>query len=114
LSDSRLADLLEQMRASAGDALSFVEGMGREDFLNDKRTQHAVVMCLHIIGEAAKKILDGFPEFVALRPEIRLEEMHGIRNRIAHGYVLIDQERVWDTVQLDRPTLTEQINRDVS
>jgi uncharacterized protein with HEPN domain len=54
LSDSRLADLLEQMRASARDALSFVEGMGKEEFKNDKRTQHAVVMCLHIIGEAAK------------------------------------------------------------
>jgi uncharacterized protein with HEPN domain len=54
LSDSRLADLLEQMRASARDARSFVEGMGKEEFMNDKRTQHAVVMCLHIIGEAAK------------------------------------------------------------
>ena len=109
MSDSRLADLLEQMGGSAGDALSFVEGMGKEEFLGDKRTQHAVVMCLQIIGEAAKKVLDGFPEFVALRPEIRLEEMRGIRNRIAHGYVLIDQERVWDTVQEDLPVLIEQV-----
>jgi uncharacterized protein with HEPN domain len=109
LSDSRIADLLERMRASAGDALGFVEGMGKEEFLGDKRTQHAVVMCLQIIGEAAKKILDGFPEFATLRPELRLGEMRGIRNRIAHGYALFDQERVWDTVREDLPMLIEQI-----
>jgi uncharacterized protein with HEPN domain len=109
LSDTRLADFLDQMRPSAGDALGFVEGLSREEFLTDKRTQHAVVMCLQIVGEAAKKVLDGFPEFVAQRPEIRLEEMRGIRNRIAHGYVLIDQERVWETVREDLPVLMEQL-----
>ncbi len=66
-------------------------------------------MCLQIIGKSARKVLDGFPESSALRPEIRLSEMRGIRNRIAHGYVLIDQERVWETVLEDLPALIAQL-----
>ena len=109
MNESRLSDYLDQMRASAADAVSFVEGMGRSDFLDDRRTQHAVTMCLQIIGESAKQILERHPEFAVARPEIRLGEMRGIRNRIAHGYVLIDQDRVWDTVTEDLPDLLRQL-----
>jgi uncharacterized protein with HEPN domain len=45
-----------------------------------------------------------------LHPEMRFAEMRGIRNRIAHGYVLIDQERVWEAVKDDLPVLIEQVN----
>ena len=35
---------------------------GERDFLEDKRTQQAVIMSL-IIGEAATKLMDGYPQF---------------------------------------------------
>ena len=109
MNGSRLSDYLDQMRASAADAVSFVEGMGKSDFPEDRRTQHAVTMCLQIIGESAKQILEKYPEFALERAEIRLGEMRGIRNRIAHGYVLIDQDRVWDTITADLPDLLRQL-----
>ncbi|WP_366144655.1 HepT-like ribonuclease domain-containing protein [Acidithiobacillus sp.] len=35
-----------------------LEGLGKIDFINDKRTQQAVIMNLIIIGEAATKVMD--------------------------------------------------------
>jgi uncharacterized protein with HEPN domain len=41
MSETRLADYLDHIGQSARDALSFVDGMSKEDFLADKRTQQA-------------------------------------------------------------------------
>jgi uncharacterized protein with HEPN domain len=41
MTDHRLGDYLDHMRQAAGDALIFVEGLSKEDFLDDKRTQQA-------------------------------------------------------------------------
>lgn len=38
MSDRRLADYLSHMLQASSDACSFVEGMDKEDFLEDKRT----------------------------------------------------------------------------
>ena len=100
-----LAALLDQIRVAATDACAFVEGMSKDDFLADKRTQNAVIMSLMVIGEAAKKINDRFPEFVADRGEIPWLNIRGMRNRIAHGYFDINLETVWVTVQRSLPDL---------
>lgn len=57
MSENRLPDYLDHMQQAATDACSFVDGMGKEDFLEDKRTQQAVIMSLIIMGEAAIKIM---------------------------------------------------------
>lgn len=54
MSDERLIRLLEQLQQAAGDACAYVEGLSREDFFADKRTQQAVVLNLLIIGEIAE------------------------------------------------------------
>jgi len=46
VSESRLADYLDHNRQTAADACKFVEGMTREAFIADRRTQSAVVMSL--------------------------------------------------------------------
>lgn len=38
--------------------------MTQGEFLDDKRTQQAVIMSLIIVGEAATKTMDGYPAFV--------------------------------------------------
>ena len=40
----RLADYLDHMRQAVADACGFVENMSETEFLQDKRTQQAVVM----------------------------------------------------------------------
>ena len=104
-----LTDYLGHMQVAASDACSFVEGLDQADFLDDKRTQSAVVMSLIVIGEAATKVMAQFPEFAAKKSEISWRSMRGMRNRIAHGYFDINLEVVWDTVQTALPTLLLQL-----
>lgn len=109
MSGNRLPDYLEHMRQAASDACSFVEGMDKDAFLADKRTQQAVIMSVIIIGEAATKVMDGYAEFALTHPEVQWRGMRGMRNRIAHGYFDINLDVVWDTVQLAFPDLLKQL-----
>lgn len=99
MSESRLPDYLDHMRQAATDACSFVEGLSKDDFLADKRTQQAVIMSLIIIGEAATKVMDGYADFAQAHPEVPWRSMRGMRNRITHGYFDINLDVMWDTVQ---------------
>lgn len=109
MSESRLADYLEHMQQAATDACGFVDGLSKEAFLTDKRTQQAVVMSLIIIGEAATKVMDGYGQFAEAHPEVPWRAMRGMRNRIAHGYFDINLDVVWDTVQTALPELLRKL-----
>lgn len=104
-----LPDYLEQMCQAATDASTFVAGLSQADFLEDKRTQQAVVMSLIIIGEIATKIMDHYAEFAQAHPQVPWRSMRGMRNRIAHGYFEINLEVVWATVQTALPELLAQL-----
>jgi len=109
MNDLRLCDYLDHVQQAATDACSFVEGLSKNDFLADKRTQQAIVMNLIIIGEAATKVMDRHPEFTQAHPAVPWRSMRGMRNRIAHGYFEINLDVVWDTVQMALPQLLKQL-----
>ncbi|MBS0495429.1 MAG: DUF86 domain-containing protein [Proteobacteria bacterium] len=109
MNENRLADYLEHMRQAATDACAFVQGMAQDDFRQDRRTQQAVIMSLIIVGEAATKVMDGYPEFAGAHAQVPWRSMRGMRNRIAHGYFDINLDVVWDTVQTALPQLLEQL-----
>ena len=107
---NRLADYLDHMRQAIADAQSFTEGLAQADFMQDKRTQQAVVMSLIVLGEAATKVMDQQPAFAAEHNHIPWRSMRGMRNRIAHGYFDINLEVVWETVQSSLPLLKIQLD----
>ena len=107
--ENRLPDYLDHIQQAASDALSFVRGMSKDDFLTDKRTQQAVIMSLIIIGEAATKVMDGYAEFVQAHAEVPWRSMRNMRNRMAHGYFDINSDVVWTTVQEWLPELLRQL-----
>ena len=106
MSENRLPDDLDHIQQAATDAHSFVEGMARDDFLADKRTQQAVIMSLIVIGEAATKVMDGYAEFTQAHADVPWRSM---RNRMAHGYFDINLDGVWETVQQWLPELLKQL-----
>ena len=108
-SAERLTLWIEQMGEAAGNACGFIEGMDFAAFEGDKRTQQAVVLNLLLIGEAAARIVESVPTFVAAHPEIPWASMRGMRNRIAHGYFELDIKVVWDTVGSALPALSRQL-----
>jgi uncharacterized protein with HEPN domain len=99
MSENRLPDYLDHIQQAAVDARSFVEGLAKDDFLADKRTQQAVIMSLIIIGEAATKVMDGYAEFSQAHSEVPWRSMRNMRNRMAHGYFDINLDVVWETAQ---------------
>ncbi len=106
---NRLPDHLERMLEAAQQVLAYVEGYEKPDFMEDKRTQQAVVLNLILMGEEATKVLANFSEFADANPGVPWRSMKGMRNRIAHGYYEINMDTVWDTVQQALPTLVVQL-----
>ena len=53
MTEEDAAVLLEQMLDAAQCAVSYVEGLSKADFLDDRRTREAVALNLMVIGELA-------------------------------------------------------------
>ena len=79
-----------------------------ESFLEDEKTQDAVMFNLIIIGEATNRIADEFQES---HPEIPWSSMIGIRNVIVHGYDQVKLQIVWDIIHRDLAPLKEKVSK---
>ena len=107
MSKFRLADYLDHLKEAAALALSYVEGMTEADFMDDQRTQQAVLMNLIILGETATRIHQKYGSFVEKHQEIPWRQMSAMRNRIAHGYFEIEFRIVWEILQENAPQIVE-------
>ena len=105
----RLTDYVDHIHQAALEVMEFIQGMDRPTFMADRRTQHAVIRCLTIIGEAAMKIMDTHTEFTKKHPEVPWQRMRGMRNHMVHGYFDINLDMVWDTVVESIPALLEKL-----
>ena len=86
----------------------FLSGVDEKTFtLTDTTEKHyAVVRSLEIIGEAASRTS---AELRNEHPEIKWGSMIGMRNKIAHEYLDVDYQVVWETARLDLPPLGDSI-----
>ncbi|MCY4575356.1 MAG: DUF86 domain-containing protein [Chloroflexi bacterium] len=87
-------------------ALSYVADMDQSGFLSDALTYDAVLRNIELIGEAATHIPNDVRDS---QPEIEWRSIVGARNQVAHGYLGIDDDVVWDIIKNDLPTLTGQL-----
>ena len=104
-----IEDYLDHIEEAATLATEYVKDMTRRSFLDDRKTQQAVIYNIMIIGEAATQLINEYPDFVATHPDIPWREMRGIRNRMAHGYYELDLTIIWDTVTTYLDRLIQQI-----
>lgn len=91
------------------DAISSIESYSVssfDTFLEDEKTQDAIMYNLIIIGEAANKISDEFREE---HPEIPWPSIIGTRNVIIHGYDQVKLQIVWDIIQRNLQSLRESL-----
>ena len=94
-------DYLEDIHEAMTVACRFVEGMDYASFVDDRRTNFAVIRAIEIMGEAAKNV----PADVRERfPEIPWQDMSRMRDKIIHSYFGVQLEVVWDTVSADIPS----------
>jgi uncharacterized protein with HEPN domain len=99
------ATLLD-IASAATRILSFIDGLIREDFLEDTKTQSAVLHQLLVLGKATKRLSD---EFRDEHSEIEWRLMAGMRDILIHAYDTVDLDEVWKTATEDVPDLLSQI-----
>ncbi len=90
------------MRDAAREALGFAAGRERADLDHDRMFSRGLVSCLIEIGEAAAHLT---PETRAALAAVPWTQIVAMRNRLVHGYYLIDPDIVWDTVTTHLPVL---------
>lgn len=105
----RQFDYVEHMLEAIRLVQSYVEGMDKETFFADKKTQQAVILNILVLGEAATQVGNEYPDWADQHPEIPWRAMRGMRNRLAHGYFEINLDVVWETVQTSLADLEEKL-----
>lgn len=100
--DAVLLDILKAARL----AISSRDGQTREAFLQDPKTQSAILHQLLVLGEAVKRLSAGFREAHAAVP---WDEIAGMRDKLIHAYDAVDLEEVWRTAERDLPALVERV-----
>ena len=89
--DAYLLDLL----LMAKDAREFTKNQTLESFVADRKCQYAVIRCLEVIGEVAKRLS---PETIAQIPAIEWSAMARMRDMLIHSYGKVDTDEIWAPV----------------
>jgi uncharacterized protein with HEPN domain len=86
--------------------LAFTEGVTKEAFLKDLKTQSATLHQLMVIGEAVRRLSR---EFRDQHPEIPWSLIAGMRDHLIHAYDAVDLDEVWKTTTIDVRDLLAKI-----
>ena len=97
-----LIDMLESIRR----VQMYVDGLEYQDFINDLKTQDAVIRALEILGEASKRMS---PSIKNQFPDIPWKLMAGMRDKLIHEYFGVNLDVVWEVVTNNLPALFSQI-----
>ena len=85
----------------ANKAIGFVQGVTRENFDDDELLRLSLTHLLQVIGEAARRVS---PDFRAAYPQIDWKAIVGMRSKVVHDYLNVDEDVVWDTVMNELPS----------
>lgn len=97
---------MRQMLDSARHAHAMALGRKRSDLDLDYMFQLALTRLVEIIGEAASRVSKPTREKYR---QIPWADIVGMRNRLIHGYDVVDLNLLWNTVETDLPQLIEQL-----
>lgn len=100
--DATLLDILKAARL----AVEFKGTLDKSAFLEDLKTQSAILHQLLLLGEAVKRLSE---EFRTQYPEVAWRQVAGMRDKLIHEYDQVDLDEVWQTVSADVPRLLDSL-----
>jgi uncharacterized protein with HEPN domain len=92
-------------------AIGYIAKMSKSDFLNDEKTQDAILRALEVIGEASHSIMKYHDEFATSHPEIPWKAAYSMCTLISHPHQRVDLNHIWDTVHNELPILAGNLDR---
>jgi len=104
--DDRLS--LNDMLLYAQEAVDLLADEGREGLGGDRVLQLALTRLVEIVGEAANRVSRDTRQ---KHPQILWPQVISMRNRLIHGYDVIDFGLLWDTVTDDFPLLITKLRQ---
>jgi len=102
---------VRHMLDHAREAVEMVRGRSRGDLDTDRQLNLALVRLVEVIGEAANRVPD---DFRSRHPQVPWRQTVGMRNRMVHGYDVIDFDILWSVLQKDLPPLIEALEKIVN
>lgn len=102
----RDAELVKDIREAIGRISRYIEDVSYAAFLEDTKTQDAVVRNLEVIGEAVRGLSE---EFRQQHADLNWKAMAGMRDRLIHHYFGVNWDVVWDVIQQKLPELREAL-----
>ena len=99
---------LKDMIDHARESLDLLGGTTREAFRDRRVLQLALTRLVEIVGEAANRVSEATQR---AHPDIPWSNIIGMRNRLVHGYDVIDYDLLWETVTSDLPPLIAALQK---
>jgi len=99
-------EFLSDIKEASERIIGYVSEMSYDDFLEDYKTQDAVLRNLEVMGEAIKNISKGLRKN---HGEVEWKEIAGMRDRVIHQYFGIQWEIVWSAIKDKVPELRGKI-----
>ena len=93
---------VQDMIDFARKAGAYTQGKTQAVFVADALTYDATLRNLELIGEAATHVPDRIRD---AHPEIPWRAIIGARNRLAHGYLSMNDDLIWSMIQDAIPKL---------
>lgn len=100
--DSYVVDIYEAAKL----VQRFTEGVVKKEFDHDLLRQSAVIRQLEIIGEATKRLSEGFR---LKHPGVPWRKMAGMRDILIHVYDHVNIDAVWNVAIVSIPVLIEKL-----
>ncbi len=101
------AERLADIASSISKVEKFLAGMTFAEFTADPLTHDAVVRNLEIISEASRHLGD----LTEKAPEVPWRKVADMGNWLRHGYDIVNDHILWDTIKDDLPALARAIQR---
>jgi uncharacterized protein with HEPN domain len=95
LPQRRAKERLEDIVLWGGFVAQHLAGMSRTSFEADQKTQHAIMKCIEVIGEASGHLMKLMPEHATAFPDLDLRRAYAIRNKLSHGYHETELDLLW-------------------
>jgi len=102
---------LGQMLDRAQKVIGKVRGKSRAEFDADEDLRLALTWLIQTIGEAARKVSASTRDS---HPEIPWPQIMGMRHRLVHDYMDVDEDIVWKVATEHLPELVELLEPLVS